>query len=177
MGGVVKWHILKKEIETHLQEPNVIVTTLIDYYGLYKKYNFPNWAEGEKIINKNDRMFFLERAMKEDINDAVRHRFIPYLQLHEFEGLLFNDIQIFYDQVPKEELVGAVELKKTFADYDNPEMINSNKETAPSQRLHRIIKGYNKPLYGHYFAEAIGIEKIRAKSPRFNQWTQNILDH
>ena len=177
MGGIVRWSILKKEIETHLLEPNVIVTTLIDYYGLYQKYNFPNWADGEKILNKNDRMNFLEDAMKEDINDTLRHRFIPYIQLHEFEGLLFNNIQIFYDQVPKEELVGEPELKKTFADYDNPEMINNNRETSPSHRLKRIIKGYNKPLYGHYFAEAIGIEKIKAKSPRFNQWIENIINH
>ena len=144
MGGIVRWSILKKEIKTHLLEPNVIVSTLIDYYGLYQKYNFPKWAEGEKIADKNSRMDFLETAMKEDFSDAVRHRYIPYLQLHEFEGLLFNDIQHFYDQVPKAELVGVEELKKIFADYDNPEMINNNKETSPSHRLKRIIKGYNE---------------------------------
>jgi len=175
MGGIVRWSILKKEIETHLLEPNVIVSTLIDYYGLYQKYNFPSWSEGEKIVDKNARMDFLETAMKEDISDTIRHRYIPYLQLHEFEGLLFNDIQHFYDQVPKAELVGLAELKQTFADYTNPEMINNNKETSPSQRLKRIIKGYNKPLYGHYFAEAIGIDQIRAKSPRFNQWVEKII--
>ncbi len=177
MGGIVRWSILKKEIETHLQEPNVIVTTLIDYYGLYQKYNFPNWAKGGRIEDKNERMSFLETAMKEDINDTVRYRFIPYLQLHEFEGLLFNDIQIFFNQVPKEELVGLAELKKTFADYENPEMINNNRETSPSHRLQRIIKGYNKPLYGHYFAEAIGLEQIRRKSPRFNNWIEIIINY
>lgn len=177
MGGIVRWAILKKEIETHLQESNVIVSTLIDYYGLYQKYHFPNWVTGETIQDKNNRMDFLENAMKEDISDAVRHRFIPYLQLHEFEGLLFNEIQLFYDQIPQSELVGIAELKKTFADYDNPEMINNNPETSPSHRLKRIIKGYNKPLYGHYFAEAIGIDQIGAKSPPFNQWVNKIIHH
>lgn len=177
MGGIVRWSILKREIETHLLEPNVIVSTLIDYYGLYQKYNFPNWAEGERIVDKNSRMDFLENAMKENIADAIRHRYIPYLQLHEFEGLLFNDIQLFYDQVPEAELVGIAELKKTFADYDNPEMINNNRETSPGHRLKRIIRGYNKPLYGHYFAEAIGIDQIRAKSPRFNQWVEKIINY
>jgi hypothetical protein len=175
MGGIVRWSILKKEIETHLQEPNVIVSTFIDYYGLYQKFNFPSWTDGERIIEKNTRMDFLETSMKSDIEETVRHRFIPYLQLHEFEGLLFNDIQIFYDQVPKSELVGIAELEKTFADYDNPEMINNNRDTSPSHRLKRIIKGYNKPLYGHYFAEAIGIEKMRTKSPRFNSWIEKII--
>ncbi len=176
MGGIVRWSILKKEIETHLREANVIVSTFIDYYGLYQKYDFPSWSEGEKIVNKNARLDFLEVSMNEDILASLRHRYIPYLQLHEFEGLLFNDIQLFYDKVPKEELIGIEELKKTFADYDNPEMINNNRETAPSKRLKRIIKGYNKPLYGHYFAEAIGIDQIRAKSPRFNQWVEKIIN-
>ena len=175
MGGIVRWSILKKEIETHLQEANVIVSTFIDYYGLYQKFNFPDWLDGEKIIDKNERMDFLEKAMKKDIADSISHRFIPYLQLHEFEGLLFNNIQLFFDQVPKAELIGIEELKKTFADYQNPEMINNTRETSPSHRLKRIIKGYNKPLYGHYFAEAIGIEQIRAKSPRFNNWIKSIV--
>jgi hypothetical protein len=176
MGGIVRWSILKKEIETHLREPNVFVSTLIDYYGLYQKYNFPKWSEGERIPDKIERMTFLETAMCLDIEDSIRYRFIPYMQLHEFEGLLFNDIQIFHDHVPKEELVGIDELEKTFADYDNPEMINNSKETSPSHRLKRIITGYNKPLYGHYFAEAIGLEKIRAKSPRFNEWMEKLIN-
>ncbi len=177
MGGIVKWDILKREIETHLQEPNVVVTTFIDYYGLYQKYSFPNWNEAERIADKNRRMDFLENAMKTSITESIRHRYIPYLQLHEFEGLLFNDIQIFHEQVPKAELVGLTELQKTFEDYDNPEMINNSKETSPSHRLKRIIKGYNKPLYGHYFAEAIGINRIREKSPRFNEWITKIINH
>lgn len=175
MGGIVKWPILKKEIETYLQEPNVIVSAFIDYYGLYQKFNFPGWLDGEKIADKNSRMDFLENSMKKSISETNNHRFIPYFQLHEFEGLLFNNIGLFYDQVPKAELIGIEELKKTFADYDNPEMINNNRETSPSHRLERIIKGYNKTLYGHYFAEAIGIEKIRAKSPRFNNWIESII--
>jgi len=176
MGGIVRWGILKKEIETYLREKDVFVTMLIDYYGLYSKYRFPEWEESLRIVDKNDRMTFLEDAMQNDIKDSVRHRFIPYLQLHEFEGLLFNDINIFYEQVPKEELVGIAELKQTFRDYpDNPEMINNNRATSPSHRLERIISGYNKILYGHYFAEAIGLDRIRNKSPRFHEW-MNIIE-
>jgi Domain of unknown function (DUF4276) len=175
MGGIVRWSILKKEIENYLKENDVYVTMLIDYYGLYSKYNFPGWDESLKRIDKNERMDFLEAAMQNDISETLRHRFIPYMQLHEFEGLLFNNIEVFYEQVPKNELVGIAELEKTFRDYpDNPEMINNIPETSPSHRLERIISGYNKILYGHYFAEAIGLEKIRLKSPRFNQWMNKI---
>lgn len=171
MGGIVRWSILKKEIETYLRESDVFVTMLIDYYGLYSKYHFPGWDESLNIMDKIERMNYLEEAMKNDIHQSVRQRFIPYMQLHEFEGLLFNNIEIFFEQVPKDELVGVAELRQTFRDYpENPEMINNNPETSPSHRLKRIISGYNKILYGHYFAEAIGLRNIRNKCPRFNQW-------
>lgn len=167
---------LRKQAETHLKESSsVFVSTFIDYYGLYEKYNFPKWEEGNKIYDINNRILFLEEAMKEDISESLQHRFIPYLQLHEFEALLFIDLQMFYEQVPKSDLVGIDELKETFAKYSNPEMINNSKNTSPGHRLERIIKGYKKPLYGHYLAEAIGIQRIRTKCPRFDNWITTLI--
>ncbi|MCG9911486.1 MAG: DUF4276 family protein [Flavobacteriales bacterium] len=49
-------------------------------------------------------------------------------------------------------------------------MINDNPTTSPSHRLSRIVKGYNKVVYGDILAEAIGLHRIRQKSPRFNAW-------
>ena len=175
MGGIVKWSELKKQILLHLKnDKTAFVTTLIDYYGLYKKYQFPEWDGAMTIQDKNSRMDFLENAMLENIDDAFRHRYLPYIQLHEFEGLLFNDIKVFYEQIPKSELVGIEELKQTFNDFENPEMINDKKETSPSHRLERIVKGYNKVVYGNYLADAIGLDKIRSKSFRFNSWLSKI---
>jgi len=175
-GGIVKWDYLRRQVETHLKESSsVFVSTLIDYYGLYQKYNFPRWEEGNKIYDKDNRMLFLEEAMKKDVSQSLQHRFIPYLQLHEFEALLFINLQIFYEQVPKSDLVGIEELEKTFTQYSNPEMINNSQSTSPGHRLERIIKGYKKPLYGHYFTEAIGIQRIREKCPRFNYWIETLI--
>lgn len=175
MGGIVKWNILKKEITNHLKtDRQAIVTTFIDYYGLYAKYEFPKWDESMKIPDKNQRMDFLENAMSEDIDEELRFRYLPYLQLHEFEGLLFNDIQVFYEQIPPDELVGIAELEETFNEFENPELINDTKATSPSHRLERIVKGYNKIVYGNIIAEAVGLEAIRTKSPRFNEWLNKI---
>ena len=116
----------------------------------------------------------LESAMLQDINDSYGHRYLPYLQLHEFEGLLFNDIEIFYEQIPSDELIGKKELKQAFDNFENPEMINDTKENSPSHRLMRIINGYNKVVYGNILAEAIGLENIRSKCYRFNQWLEKI---
>jgi hypothetical protein len=175
MGGIVKWPELKKQILLHLKtEPKVYVTTLIDYYGLHTKHDFPEWATAGLQPDKSRRMEILEAGMKSDIDAASRFRFIPYIQLHEFEGLLFNDIRVFYEQVPANELVGLEELKSTFAQYQNPEMINDNRDTSPSHRLRRIIRGYNKLVYGTILAEAIGLERMRKKSPRFNAWLNKL---
>lgn len=175
MGGIVKWSELKKQILLHLKsDTTAYITTLIDYYGLYNKYSFPKWDESETQPDKNLRMQMLEEAMKLDIEDVYRFRYIPYIQLHEFEGLLFNDINDFYEQIPPNELIGIDELKATFNQYENPEMINNNRETSPSQRLERIILGYNKIVYGNILAESIGLSRIREKSPRFNSWLTKI---
>nr|WP_294858670.1 DUF4276 family protein [uncultured Fluviicola sp.] len=171
MGGVVNWKYIKEQIEQHLKhDRSAYVTTLIDYYGLYKKHSFPRWEEIERVQDKNQRMDEMERAMFEDINEELRPRYIPYIQLHEFEGLLFNEKQIFHDVIPKNELIGLPELEQVFRDYSNPEMINNTRHTSPSHRLMRIIDGYDKIVYGNIIAEIIGLEKIRSKSPRFNAW-------
>jgi hypothetical protein len=175
MGGIVNWSDLRKQIILHLKnDRTAFVTTLIDYYGLYSKYNFPKWDEAESQSDKNNRMDILEKGMANSIEEEFRFRFIPYLQLHEFEGLLFNDINIFFEQIPKNELVGLDELKSTFSNFSNPEMINNNRQTSPSHRLQRIILGYDKIVYGNILAEAIGLEKIRTKSPRFNNWINSL---
>ncbi|MFT6962285.1 MAG: ATP-dependent exoDNAse (exonuclease V) beta subunit [Flammeovirgaceae bacterium] len=97
-GGIVRWEILKKQIEIHLKtDTSAVVTTFIDYYGLYSKFGFPDWESSEKIPYPNEKMDSLENGMQKDIAEELRHRFIPYIQLHEFEGLLFNNIDIIYE--------------------------------------------------------------------------------
>ena len=68
------------------------------------------------------------------------------------------------------EILDREELEAIFKEFDNPEMINNCPDTAPSKRLKRIIKGYNKIVYGNILAEAIGLTGIKAKCPRFNNW-------
>lgn len=177
MGGIVKWQEIRKQvINTLNQDPSVYVSLFIDYYGLYAKYLFPKWDECEATVDRSKRMTILEQGMEEDIPDAIRYRFIPYIQLHEFEGLLFIDYKYFTQQFEITELNHRLEFQKVFEDHPNPELINNGKETAPSKRLMKYIQGYNKPIYGNILAECIGVENIRAKCPRFNTWLQNIED-
>lgn len=170
-GGIVKWKYLKDQVERHLiEDATAIVTTLIDYYGMYDKLDFPEWQKAEIISDKNHRIKTIEDGMKDDICSDFNYRFIPYIQLYEFEGLLFNEEQIFYELIPQSEIVDRTYLSRTLIEFPNPEMINNPKETSPSHRLEKIIRGYNKVVYGDILAEAIGLERIMTKSPRFKGW-------
>lgn len=174
-GGIVPWSYLKKQIELHLKDTSVYVTTLIDYYGIYPYHEFPKWEEAKAIVSKSERITFLEQAMLEDIGEPVRYRFIPYIQLHEFEALLFSDISVIKNNFADAEFSDHAYLVETDAVFANPEDINDGKTTAPSKRLQRIIGDYSKVVYGSLLAQEIGLDKIREKCPRFNTWIERML--
>lgn len=173
-GGIVSWKILKKEIENHLQDKNTVVTTLIDYYGIKASHNFPKWEDIRHVkdVDKNAKISILEGAMHNDISAALRDRFIPYVQLHEFESLLFVDLNVFNTLFDQNEFKDYKYLKKTIEDYPNPEMINNGETTAPSKRLDKIMKSYSKIQNGNQIAEKIGLTNIRKQCPRFNDWIE-----
>jgi len=174
-GGIISWIELRKQINMHLKQDNdAYVTLLIDYYGIHASHQFPGWNQSLEVVNKSERMSQLEDAMRNEIDEKTRHRFIPYIQLHEFEGLLFSDQQIIEDNFDEDEFDDYDYLVETIHKYSNPEMINDGSATAPSKRLKRIIKGYGKIVMGSLIAQEIGLTKIRGKCPRFNEWI-NIL--
>lgn len=170
-GGIVNWTALKHQIEKHfLQDKTAYVTTLIDYYGIYEHHEYPYWNEAHKKTDKNKRMDILENGMKENISEEFQARFMPYIQLHEFESILFSDISVFNNDFEPGEFLDYEYLTETIDSYSNPELINNNLETAPSKRLSKIIKNYSKVLYGSLLAYDLGLSKIREKCPRFNDW-------
>ena len=175
-GGIVSWASLKKEVTNYLkQDTSVIVTTFIDYYGIKEEHGFPKWKDSFSFANKELRIECLEQGMFDDIDDKLRHRFIPYIQLHEFEGLLFCQKEAFDFCFEPYEFNDYAYLLETIQD-ENPENINDGKTTAPSKRLERILKGYKKPLYGSMLAQVIGLNVIRSKCPRFNNWMVKLSD-
>lgn len=172
-GGIVPWTSLRLQILNHLHENGAYVTMLVDYYGIKEHYNFPGWEESLSIVNKKERIHFLQERMKEDIPESVRYRFLPYIQLHEFEGLLFSDIKAFKDSFDDSE-VDFNEIESAMSQFETPEDINNSPMTAPSKRLIAAIPGYNKVVYGSILAELIGIDKIRSKCPLFNEWIETL---
>ncbi|MDX8340545.1 DUF4276 family protein [Draconibacterium sp. IB214405] len=173
-GGIVPWKSLKDQIITHFkQDGSAIVSTLIDYYGIPGDYDYPDWDEAHQETDKSRRMEHLEQGMLQAIPDIYRNRFLPYIQLHEFEGILFSELRPFLHNFLEEEFVDYPVFEAIF-NCQNPEEINRGRKTAPSKRLLRHIVGYNKVVYGATLAEEIGLAKIRERCPRFNEWINKI---
>lgn len=174
-GGIVSWAALKYQIETTLkQDSTATVTTLIDFYGIHANHEFPQWQEVQGHNDKSQAMELMEKAMLQDIDPALSHRFLPYIQLHEFEALLFCDLGVLNNGFDKNDFKDYAYLKQTMEAYENPEDINNSSLTAPSKRLHRIFKSYNKVLHGPLITETIGLPKLRAKCPRFGAWISKL---
>ncbi|OAV76074.1 hypothetical protein Barb7_00277 [Bacteroidales bacterium Barb7] len=171
-GGIVPWKELKKQITSHLKEEwDVVVTTFIDFYGLYDKHGYPGFdskANDHATVAKST-----EEKMKVDINDELSHRFIPYIQLHEFECFMFCSLDVLKANLkPEEADFNAIE--EVINSYPNPEDINNGTATAPSKRLKEHIPGYDKSIYGACLAKEIGLRRLREKCLRFNEWIINL---
>ncbi|MDE6578210.1 MAG: DUF4276 family protein, partial [Muribaculaceae bacterium] len=121
------------------------------------------------IFPLSSRLKFLCEGMKADISPELASHFIPYMQIHEFESLLFSDISIFKDNFEDKAMEFSI-LEDAVREFENPEEINSRPTLAPSKRLIEAIPGYQKVNDGAYIADEIGLKKILDKCPLFSQW-------
>jgi hypothetical protein len=173
IGGIRSWPYLLDQVERLLSEGHKpFVTTLIDFYGIYPRHQYPLWGKKDKY---NDTTIFIAdvcKEMKKNIPENIRDRFIPYIQKYEFEALLFNDINYFEDYFTN--IADKKYLIQTLNEYENPEDINNDPNTAPSKRLIRSIEGYGKVIDGINIVKSIGLENIRAKCPGFNEWVTRL---
>ena len=139
------------------------VTSLVDFYGFKRKGN-KSAVELEKEVQ--------DRLAKR-LGGRFDSRYVfPYVQVHEFEGLLFSDVRPFGQMFDDKGLVG--ELQAMRDEFAFPEDINDSEQTAPSKRLEQLIPGYRKNLFGARLAAAIGLACIRTQCPRFDGWMTHI---
>lgn len=177
-GGLTNYQHLKTDLINCIYENNILVSTLIDFYALPK--DFPKYEDSKTIVNKEDRLTFLEKAIVEDLETEKGQYFpnlLPYIQLHEFEALVFSSIEAIKSLYSIED-AKFNELEKIIAAYPNPEDINDSPQTAPLKRLKndQLIKGYNKINDGIMIIEEAGIETVLRKCPRFNNWVQTLIE-
>ncbi len=170
-GGVGEYHRAQRDILALLrQESTTVVTTMFDFYGMPG-----NWPGRRKVRRASHakKAATVERAILEDVAKQMgpkfnRKRFLPYIQMHEFEALLFSRPETIAEVIPD---VGASDALQAIRDeFSTPEEIDDDPQTAPSKRIERLCPAYQKPFHGAIAAKRIGIEVIRQECPHFNEW-------
>ena len=145
-------------------------TTLFDLYRLPN--DFPGYACARVLADPYAKVEMLEDSLGKDIKDE---RFIPYLQLHEFEALLFADPRKLEMQF--ENRGNAIErLSEQTDEVGNPELINEGQETAPSKRIIAQIPAYAKmkSSAGPIVAQHIGLPCLRSACRHFGDWIDRL---
>ncbi|WP_268944765.1 DUF4276 family protein [Pseudomonas sp. KNUC1026] len=99
-------------------------------------------------------------------------RFVPFVQMYEFESLLFSDPEAFAQGVDRPEL--GLGLREVVGKFESPEHINNSPATAPSKRIEALMPGYEKPLMGTLAALQIGLDSMRAECALFDAWLAGI---
>lgn len=169
--GGNRFEVVHREIVNLLrQESASYVTMLFDYYGL--PGDWPELKSKPEIIESA-----ISRQIAEQMGTSFNPaRFIPYIQMHEVESLLFAG--------PKEmaEIFSSpsrtVEIQQIVNDCGGCELINDHPETAPSKRIMKMFPTYKKGAsvnaHAYRIASRIGMEKIRQQCPRFSEWINTL---
>jgi hypothetical protein len=172
-GGFVNYLHLKNDIQNILKsEKEIVVSTFVDFFKI--PTNFPNYEKIKNVLSVDQQIEILKMGIFDGINDDW---FLPYIQKHEFEALLFSSeigFQNWFDNLKIVE-----ELSYIVKSYNNPEDINSGSETSPSKRIKSILSSqkekYNKIADGNLILEEIGIEKVLEKCPLFKNWIDELI--
>jgi hypothetical protein len=94
-------------------------------------------------------------------------RLLPYIQLHEYEGLLFSDPPVFATAINQPRLADTFQaIRDGFA---TPEDINDDPTNAPSKRVIAAYRSYRKVLHGTIAAGEIGIGAMRRECAHFRE--------
>lgn len=161
-GGVVNYEYLKNDLKRVFAQGNVIVTTLLDYFKL--PTNFPNYTDNSLDIR------LIEEGMLNDFDN--NEDYIPYIQRHELEALMFSAIEGFEMVIDDDKAIQKI--VEIIEEFPNPEDINSSPQGAPSKRLAKIFT-YEKVADSELIFEMIGIDMIMQRCPRFKDWLAKII--
>ena len=175
-GGISKYPRSQKQIlNTIKSDRSCFCTMLVDFYGLPK--DWPGRKDTDSRRAYLEKAATVEKALFADICSQLgssfnQSRFIPYIQMHEFEALLFSDTLILAETARKSDV--SAQLECVLQSFSCPEEINDSYDTCPSRRIKQHIEDYVKTVDGIIAARKIGLETMRQECPHFNEWVAKL---
>ncbi len=176
-GGALSYDRLRRAARNALAGSGVVaVTTRIDLYRLNS--GFPGIAAAAARATLPAQLQVLEEALHADIvafSGCEPTRFMPHIQPHEFEALLFSDVQALA-AVEAGWSASVAALAEVRAQAATPEDINQGPMTKPSSRLEALLgnPGYRKLRHGPIAAERVGLSRMAAQCPHFARWLERL---
>lgn len=178
--GGNRWPVVRRDIvnflKMHRPHRPIRVTTMFDYYAMAA--DWPGRVDANTMALAN-RATTVERAIAEDIRLAFGDgfdvaRFIPYVQMHELEALIFADPQRLQNEFPNREAEVAALL--TSVDGMDPEAIDDDPTTAPSKRIIKAIPEYEKrkSSAAANVLKLVGVDTLRARCSHFGEWLRRL---
>lgn len=180
-GGIRSFESVKKDIIRLLkQEADTTVTTLFDRYGLPSDWPGLNLISPNADIVESRKVICtaMQGKINDEMGDSFRpERFVPYIQFHELEALLFVKPHT------TAELLGDIRhgdaLDKVVKQHGGCEQINQGLTTAPSKRIAQLFPNYRKGsgINAHLprVCSKVGLSELRAACPLFDQWIRSLL--
>ena len=179
-GGITSYGKLRFEIESQIKvDHNVdsFFTTMVDYYGLPK--DFPGYPAAGSVTAPRVAVQGIETQFGLDIASIfpslnVAGHFIPNVMCHEFESLIFSDLnQLAFWYPNRISEISCLSSQLAQAGND-PELLNSSKQTAPSKRILAQIGEYDKVAAGALVAMSIGLTALRQRCLHFDAWISRL---
>lgn len=165
-GGYVPFPKVEKQIRKLLADRNaVLITTMLDFYRFPKELLPPSSLPSDPYKAVESLEGKLQAYIKDD-------RFLPYISLHEFESLLFADLEVFknhFEKLCPEERDSIRHLCDQLKNVE-PELINDGEETHPSKRIDKACPRFIKTVDSFTILQETGLDTVRRRCPHFAEW-------
>lgn len=175
-GGDIRFDRTQSHIGRFLrQRHDTYVSTMFDYFRIAA--NWPGRAEVQRRIKSGatltarQKAEIVEIAMHRAIEESypasnARRRFIPYVEMHEFEALLFSNARILAEKAD----IDLAAISRILGEHGEPEEIDDDPLCAPSKQILALNDRYRKVEQGTTIAKAIGVPTLRKECSHFHEW-------
>lgn len=177
-GGMRPWAAYRSELVRLAKErADRYVGLLVDFYAMPSDWPGRTTAVVKPLAERGK---YVESELRGNLGPELGHRFLPCVQLHEFEALLF----VSPDKTALSLLGAGSEMAQELQELTeilaraggNVEEIDDSPSKAPSKRLKRVFPDYDKVAAGVAATQEAGVDVLRAGCPWLDRWLRTILE-